>query len=123
MPVPLRTLGLQLRSTLWDMTPRDHRQSDREFRRRQIVAAVVVVIGALVLGYSLNIESGSNWFYVATLVLAGGLGRRRVRLGPAAPRPRRHRRDRWRARPVIQPILVGLGLSAVFVVGRLRRSS
>ena len=39
-----------LRSSLWDMTPRDHRQSDREFRRRQVVSAVVVVVGAVVLG-------------------------------------------------------------------------
>ncbi len=93
MPVPLRTLGLQLRSTLWDMTPRDHRQSDREFRRRQIVAAVVVVIGALVLAFSLSLDSGSNWFYVATLVLAAVWAVGAFASGPAAPRSRRHRRD------------------------------
>jgi len=116
MPVPLRTLGLQLRSTLWDMTPRDHRQSDREFRRRQIVAAVVVVVGALVLAFSLSLDSGSNWFYVATLVLAavwavgafasGPLHLGRVGIDETAA-----------ARPIVQPILVGLGLSAVFVAG------
>jgi membrane protease YdiL (CAAX protease family) len=98
------------------MTPRDHRQSDREFRRRQIVAAVVVVIGALVLAFSLSLDSGSNWFYVATLVLAavwavgafasGPLHLGRVGIDETAA-----------ARPVVQPILVGLGLSAVFVAG------
>jgi membrane protease YdiL (CAAX protease family) len=98
------------------MTPRDHRQSDREFRRRQIVAAVVVVIGALVLAFSLSLDSGSNWFYVATLVLAavwavgafasGPLHLGRVGIDETAA-----------ARPIVQPILVGLGLSAVFVAG------
>jgi membrane protease YdiL (CAAX protease family) len=98
------------------MTPRDHHQSDREFRRRQIVAAVVVVIGALVLAYSLNLESGSNWFYVATLVLAGVWA-----VGAFASGPLHLGRvgidETAAARPIIQPILVGLGLSAVFVAG------
>jgi membrane protease YdiL (CAAX protease family) len=98
------------------MTPRDHHQSDREFRRRQIVAAVVVVIGALVLAYSLNLESGSNWFYVATLVLAGVWA-----VGAFASGPLHLGRvgidETAAARPIIQPILVGLGLSVVFVVG------
>ena len=38
----VRGLRTTLRSSLWDMTPRDHRQSDREFRRRQVVSVVVV---------------------------------------------------------------------------------
>src|SRR4051794_30429213 len=116
MPVQLRTLGTQLRSTLWDMTPRDHHQSDREFRRRQVVAAVVVVIGALVLAYSLNLESGSSWFYVATLVLAGVWAVGAFASGPL-PLGRVGIDETAAARPIIQPILVGLGLSAVFVVG------
>jgi membrane protease YdiL (CAAX protease family) len=98
------------------MTPRDHHQSDREFRRRQIVAAIVVVIGALVLAYSLNLKSGSNWFYVATLVLAGVWA-----VGAFASGPLHLGRvgidETAAARPIIQPILVGLGLSVVFVVG------
>ena len=41
----MRRLGLQLRQTLWDMTPRNHRQSAQDFRRRQLVSAGVVVVG------------------------------------------------------------------------------
>ena len=62
---------LQLRQTLWDMTPRDHRQSARDFRRRQLVSAGVVVVGALVLAFALGrTEPGSAQFYGATLLLA-----------------------------------------------------
>jgi membrane protease YdiL (CAAX protease family) len=113
----MRRLGLQLRHTLWDMTPRDHRQSDRDFRRRQIVSAVVVVVGALVLAFALRrTDTGSVEFYGATLLLAlvwtvgafasGPLHLGRIGIDETAT-----------ARPIVQPILVGLGLAAVFVVG------
>ena len=45
----VRGLRTTLRSSLWDMTPRDHRQTDREFRRRQVVSVVVVLVGAVAL--------------------------------------------------------------------------
>ena len=115
----VRELGTSLRSSLWDMTPRDHRQSDREFRRRQVVSAVVVVVGASVLGFSLRIEPGNTLFYTATLVLAlvwavGAFASGPLHLGrighPAEP-------DLAAPRPVVQPILLGAGLSVVFVLG------
>src|SRR4051794_8711941 len=59
-----------VRRTLWEQVPRDHRESDRELRRRQWVTGLVVVIGAVVLAVSLRIEPGSDWFYPATLGLA-----------------------------------------------------
>lgn len=112
----MRPLGLLLRQTLWDMTPRDHRQTDREFRRRQVVSAVVVVIGALVLAFALRrTDPGSAQFYGATLLLAavwavGALASGPIHLGRVGM-------DERAARPVLQPILVGLGLVAVFVAG------
>ena len=113
----MRRLGLQLRQTLWDMTPRDHRQSDREFRRRQIVSAVVVIIGALVLAFALGrTDPGSKEFYGATLLLAlvwtiGAFASGPIHLGRIGI-------DETAAvRPIIQPILVGAGLAAIFVVG------
>lgn len=113
----MRRLGLQLRHTLWDMTPRDHRQSDRDFRRRQVVSLVVVVVGALVLAFALRrTDTGSAEFYGATMLLAlvwtvGAFASGPIHLGRVGVDVQAA------ARPVVQPILVGLALSAVFVVG------
>ncbi len=106
-----------LRRALWDVVPRDHRESPASLRRRQSVTAVFVIIGAVVLALSLRIEPGNGWFYPATLALAavwtvgafasGPLHLGRI-AGPAGPR-----------RPWIEPILIGLLLSGVFVVGGL----
>jgi CAAX protease family protein len=113
-------LARSLRSSLWDMTPRDHRQSAREFRRRQVVSAVVVLIGAVVLGYSLNIDPTETVrFSVAALVLAsvwavGALASGPLHLGrighPAEP-------DLAAPRPVVQPLVIGAALAVVFIVG------
>jgi membrane protease YdiL (CAAX protease family) len=102
------------------MTPRDHRQTDRDFRRRQIVSAVVVVLGASVLGFSLSIPPEDNVkFSIATLVLAGvwtlgAFASGPLHLGrvghPAEP-------DLMAPRPVLQPLLIGAGLALLFVVG------
>src|SRR5688500_10068981 len=105
----MRRIGLQLRHTLWDMTPRDHRQSDRDFRRRKLVSAGVVVIGALVLAFALRrTEPGSVQFYGATLLLAAVWA-----LGAFASGPLHLGRvglDATKAaRPVLQPIIVGVG--------------
>ncbi|TQL66385.1 hypothetical protein FB381_0240 [Nocardioides albertanoniae] len=110
-----------VRRSLWDVVPRDHRQSDAALRRRQVVTAAVVVIGAVVLGVSLRIEAGNPWFYPATLVLAGVWTVGAFASGPlhlgrisgGEGRPERL------VRPVLAPILLGLGLAALFVVGGL----
>ncbi len=113
----MRRLVLQLRHTLWDMTPRDHRQSERDFRRRQLVSAVVVVVGALVLAFALRgTDTGSVEFYGATLGLAlvwtiGAFASGPIHLGRIGV-------DKTAAaRPIVQPILVGAALAAVFVAG------
>lgn len=97
--------------------PRNHRQSPRDFRRRQLVTVLFVVIGAGVLGWSLRIAPGSSLFYPATFLLAavwavgafssGPLHLGRIDVGEAL------------RRPILQPILLGLVLAAVFVVGGL----
>jgi membrane protease YdiL (CAAX protease family) len=111
-----------LHPSLWQQVPRDHRQSPKEFRRRQLVTLLFVLIGGAVLGWSLRLTPGSSTFIVATLVLAGVWAVGAFASGPlylgridisnaadGAPLPR----------PVVQPILIGLGLAAVFVVGGL----
>jgi len=107
-----------LQRALWDVVPRDHRETPSQLRRRQLVTLAFVVIGGAVLGFSLRIEPGSAWFYPATLVLAmvwtvGAFASGPLHLGREVHPSGHH------VRPVAAPILVGLGLAGVFVVGAL----
>ncbi len=105
-----------LRRALWEQVPRDHRQEGRDLRRRQLVTVGFVLLGGIVLGLSLRLEPGSPWFYPATFALAGiwtvgAFVSGPLHLGRIAFRDRH-------TRPIITPIALGLGLAAVFVVGR-----
>jgi membrane protease YdiL (CAAX protease family) len=106
-----------VRRALWDVVPRDHRQSERELRRRQVVTIGFVLLGAVVLGFSLRLDPGSRWFYPATLGLAavwtvGAFASGPLHLGRILYRERT-------PRPVVTPIVLGLLLAGVFVVGAL----
>ena len=105
-----------LRESLVDRTPRDHRDNDVDLRRRQVVCAVVVLVGAITLGWSLRIEPGSLLFYPALFALAtvwtvGAFASGRLHLGRIGLTEAR--------RPVGPPILLGLALVAVFLLGAL----
>lgn len=107
-----------IQRSLWDVVPRDQRDTDAAFRRRQVVAAVVVLVGAGVLGWSLRLEPGSDLFYVAAVVLAcvwaaGAFFSGRLHLGRIAGD------GEVFIRPILAPILVGLLLVGLFVVGAL----
>jgi membrane protease YdiL (CAAX protease family) len=104
-----------VRRALWDVVPRDHHQSDRDLRRRQLVTLAFVVLGAVVLGFSLRLDPGSGWFYPATFGLAGVWAVGALASGPLHL-GRITFRDEHR-RPVLTPIAIGLGLAAVFVAG------
>lgn len=108
-----------LRRALWDMVPRDHRDTPAALRRRRLVTAGFVLLGGIVLGLSLRIEPGSAWFYPATLALAGvwtvgAFASGPLHLGRIGTGPEGVGR-----RPVLTPIALGLALAAVFVVGAL----
>ena len=109
-----------LRGLLWDKVPRNHRQDPRPFLVRKVVTAVFVVIGAVCLGWSLQIDPGDATFYVATLVLAGIWTLGAFASGPLylgrVPRAGSH--DDLR-RPVAGAVTLGLLLAGVFVVGAL----
>jgi len=97
-------------------SPRDHRDTTQVLRRRQIVCALVILAGAGVLAWSLRIEPGSVWFYPATFALAavwtvGAFLSGPLHLG-------RIGQDTLR-RPVASPIVIGLALAGLFVVGAL----
>lgn len=107
-----------LQRALWDVVPRDHRDTPTALRRRQVVTVAFVVLGGTVLGLSLRIEPGSPWFYPATFGLAlvwtvGALLSGPLHLGRIADPAGRHRR------PVVVPVLIGLGLAGIFVLGGL----
>ncbi|TIC88456.1 CPBP family intramembrane metalloprotease [Nocardioides sp. GY 10113] len=108
------------RRSLWEVVPRDHRDTVVALRRRQVVAVVTILLGAGLLGVSLRIEPGSVWFYPATLAVAlvwtvGAFASGPLHLGRIAhPRDGEHL-----IRPVVAPVLVGLALAALFLVGGL----
>lgn len=109
-----------IRRSLWDVVPRDQRDTPAGLRRRQVVTVFFVLLGALALGVSLRIEPGSLWFYPATFALAavwtvGAFASGPLHLGRIADW-RDH--DRLK-RPVLAPVLLGLGLAGVFVAGAL----
>jgi membrane protease YdiL (CAAX protease family) len=111
-----RALGL-VRPMLIDKVERDHRQSDAAFRRRRIVVALTLVVGATLLFLSFSTEQGDPSFYPLTFGLAATWA-----IGSFASGPLHLGQIRFREklrRPIITPILVGLVLSAVFAAGAL----
>lgn len=102
---------------LIEKVPRNHHQTDSEFRRRRIVVAIVLVIGATLLGISLAVEPGDALFYPLTLAVAatwlvGGLLSGPLHLGYIPFRGSMRR-------PVVTPIVIGLVAAGIFVVGAL----
>lgn len=111
-----RALGL-VRPVLIDKVERDHWQPDTEFRRRRIVVALTLVVGATLLGLSFGTPPGDSRFYLLTFGLAATWTLGSFLSGPLHLG---HIRLRGvRRRPVITPILLGLILGAVFLVGGL----
>ncbi|GAA1739084.1 type II CAAX endopeptidase family protein [Aeromicrobium alkaliterrae] len=109
-----------VRRSVWDVVPRDQQDTPAGLRRRQVVVVVTIVLGAVLLGISLRIEPGSSWFYPATLALAavwtaGAFASGRLHLGRIVRDPAAERS----VRPVVEPIVLGLALVALFVVGGL----
>jgi len=106
-----------VRRALWDVVPRDQRDTSAGLRRRQLVTVGFVLLGAVVLGLSLRIDPGSRWFYASTLGLAavwavGAFASGPLHLGRIAFRDRH-------TRPILTPIAIGALLAGVFVVGAL----
>lgn len=105
----------QLTVGVLDRVPREHRQNDADFRRRRIVSALTLLIGAVGLAASLRMERDSPWFTLAALAVAavwvfGALASGPLHAGriSAAGQLRR---------PILPPILLGAALAIVFIVG------
>ncbi len=94
-----------------------HNEPPGVVRRRRVVVAITLAIGAAVLGFSLRRHPGESSFYWLTLVLAavwiaGGFLSGPLHLGGICWRGRNQR-------PVITGTTVGLLLGGAFVVGGL----
>lgn len=105
------------RRALIDKVVRDHGEPDERFRRRRIVIAIVLVIGAVLLGFSLATKPGDAIFYSLTFALAvtwtvGGFASGQLHLGYIPFRGALRR-------PILTGITLGLLAAAVFVAGAL----
>jgi membrane protease YdiL (CAAX protease family) len=93
-----------------------HNEPPGVVRRRRIIVAVTLVIGATVLGFSLRRHPGESSYYwlilLAAVWLTGGFLSGPLHLGGICWRGRNQR-------PVITGTIVGLLLGGVFVVGGL----
>ena len=92
---------------VFGQVPRDHRESDAAFRRRQRVVLGTSLLGSAVLNRTFAQKPGSRSFYAHTAAAAatwvvGGLASGQLHLG----------RDADRSRPVLTPALTGAGAFA-----------
>jgi uncharacterized protein len=111
-----RAVGI-VRPVLIDKVERDHLQPDAAYLRRRIVVAITLAVGATLLGFSFSVRQGDPTFYALTFglaatwtfgsLLSGPLHMGHILLGGTL------------RRPIITPIVVGLLLAALFILGAL----
>lgn len=106
----------ELRSAITNVAV-PHNESPTVVRRRRVIVAITLVVGAAVLGYSLRLHPGESSFYWWTLALAavwtaGALISGPLHLGGICWRGRNQR-------PVITGTTVGLLVGGAFIVGGL----
>lgn len=85
--------------------------------RRRLVCAATLVAGAALLWWSLDLLPGDTLFYAGTLVLAGVWLLGALLAGPLSLGRARTRAGTSYARPVVQSLVLGATLLALFVAG------
>lgn len=114
---PYRTsVGAELRRAITNVAV-PHHESPGAVKRRRVVVGITLVIGAVLLGFSLRRHPGETSFYWLTLALAaawisGAFISGPLHLGGICWRGRNQR-------PVITGTTIGLLLGGAFVVGGL----
>jgi uncharacterized protein len=94
-----------------------HNEPPGVIRRRRIIVAIVLVLGAAALGMALRRHPGEPAFYWWSLTLSGVLA-----LGAFASGPLHLGGACWRGRnqrPVVSGTVIGLLLGGVFILGGL----
>lgn len=105
-----------LAAALVRKVPRDNRDTPAALRRRRIVCALTLVVGAVILGVGINVPPGEPLFLVLTGLLAlvwvaGAVLAGRMHLGRAWTR------DGRLARPLVQSLALGLLAVGIFCAG------
>lgn len=114
---PVAELRSFLRASLVTPVPRSQRDPVHVLRRRRVVSAITLVLGSVVLWWSLQLRPGDPLFYVGTALLAGIWLGGAFLAGPLYL-GRAHTRDgEGYARPVVQSLALGTLLLAVFLAG------
>jgi len=108
-----RQVVAALPAWLVEKVPRDHREPDAAFHRRRRVVAGVSLAGAGLLGVSLSTRPDSWEFYALTLGVAGTWVAGGFASGPLHLGWMQARDDTLR-RPVLTPVLTGVGAFGVF---------
>jgi membrane protease YdiL (CAAX protease family) len=114
---PVSEVRAFVRAALVDPVPRDHTEPDWAFRRRRVVAALTLLVGAGVLAWALRIEPGDSLFYVATLALAGVWTFGALLSGPLHLGRAHTRTGATDSRAVVQSLALGVMLLALFMAG------
>ncbi len=96
---------------------RDHTQPAAAFRRRRVVAAVTLLVGACVLAWALRIEPGDPTFYVATFALAAVWAVGAFLSGPLHLGRAHTRTGIGSSRAVVQSLALGALLLGLFMAG------
>lgn len=110
------TLVRRVLDGVFGEVPRDHRESDRAFRRRQRVVVATSVVGSVVLNRTFAQRPSSRAFYLHTAAaaatwMAGGFASGQLHLG-------RQRVHRELKRPVLAPAATGAGaFAALYACG------
>lgn len=114
---PVSELRAFLTAALWRPVERDHLESDAAFRRRRIISLLTLVVGAVLLGWSLRLKPGDPVFYYATFALAGVWTVGALASGPLHLGRANTRAGTQDARPVVQSLALGGLLVAIFLLG------
>ena len=108
----------KLPTWLTQKVPRDHRESDQAFARRRRVVGVVSVAGAGFLGAALSTEPNSRSFYLSTFGVAATWVAGAFASGPLHLGYMQSRHQELE-RPVVAPVLAGVGAFGIFYGGAL----
>lgn len=114
---PVAELRRFLRAALVTPVAPAQSESAGALRRRRVVVAVTLVVGAAVLAWALRITPGDPTFYLATVLLAGVWLIGAFASGPLYPGRARTRSGRKDGRAVVQSLALATLLIAVFLAG------